>query len=376
MALAYTPGLKIQADAIIRRERRLPIAGEVMVKIGDAVTYDKVIAKAKLPGEPSIVNVAGVLGCDPKDITYLMIKKAGQRVRKGEIIASTPGLFGLFKTQCASPTDGTIYSVSETTGQVIIISDPIEIQTKAYISGKIVDVLPKYGAIVETRGAIVQGIFGVGGETQGEVMVLSDSPEKVLTKNDIRPECRNKILIGGSAATSDAVKEAIKQGAKGIIVGGIEAGVLDDCVGYEIGVGITGHEELGLTLIVTEGFGNMAMSLRTFKLLKSLEGKLASINGATQIRAGVIRPEVIIPRPELTTIPIEAKKIEVTKGMEPGMLVRIVRQPYFGHIGQIVDLPVDLQKIQTESLVRVAAVELENKIQVTVPRANLEIIEE
>ena len=67
-------------------------------------------------------------------------------------------------------------------------------------------------------------------------------------------------------------------------------------MGYEIGVAITGDEEVGLTLIVTEGFGRMAMSMNTFKLLKSANGKNASINGATQIRAGVLRPEIIIPQ--------------------------------------------------------------------------------
>jgi hypothetical protein len=37
------------------------------------------------------------------------------------------------------------------------------------------------------------------------------------------------------------------------------------------------------------------MAQRTFELLKSLTGKKTSINGATQIRAGVMRPELIVP---------------------------------------------------------------------------------
>ena len=37
------------------------------------------------------------------------------------------------------------------------------------------------------------------------------------------------------------------------------------------------------------------MGAQTFDLLNENSDRLASINGATQIRAGVIRPEIIIP---------------------------------------------------------------------------------
>ena len=65
--------------------------------------------------------------------------------------------------------------------------------------------------------------------------------------------------------------------------------------GYDLGVAITGSEEIGITLVITEGFGKIPMAQRTFELLKSRTGAKTSINGATQIRAGVVRPEIIIP---------------------------------------------------------------------------------
>jgi len=58
------------------------------------------------------------------------------------------------------------------------------------------------------------------------------------------------------------------------------------------------------------------------------------------------------------------------------MAVRIIREPYFGMIGKVVDLPVALENIETESKVRVLEVELENNKRVKLPRANVEIIEE
>jgi hypothetical protein len=62
--------------------------------------------------------------------------------------------------------------------------------------------------------------------------------------------------------------------------------------------------------------------------------------------------------------------------MVPGTPVRIIRQPYFGAIGLVKFLPVELQQVESESYVRVLDVELNDGTVVTVPRANVEIIEE
>ena len=64
------------------------------------------------------------------------------------------------------------------------------------------------------------------------------------------------------------------------------------------------------------------------------------------------------------------------KGLEPGMCVRIIREPNFGSIGHITRLPVELQLVDTGSHVRVLDVKLEDGRSVLVPRANVEIIEE
>jgi hypothetical protein len=64
------------------------------------------------------------------------------------------------------------------------------------------------------------------------------------------------------------------------------------------------------------------------------------------------------------------------EGLTAGLPVRIIGPPYFGAIGHVTNLPVDLQTVETESKVRVLEVELEDGGKVTVPRANVELIEE
>ncbi|MCX6654408.1 MAG: hypothetical protein NTY03_04720, partial [Candidatus Bathyarchaeota archaeon] len=94
-------------------------------------------------------------------------------------------------------------------------------------------------------------------------------------------------------------------------------------------------------------------------------------SGVTQIRAGVIRPEVIIPHEDLDG---EVSEEEISGGMKHGTPVRVIREPYFGSIGKIVGLPPELYISETESKVRIAEVEVDGRV-VKVPRANLEIIE-
>jgi len=372
-AYAYTPGLKVKQTETIAKERRLPLLGEVLVNEGDIVSYDTVVAKSMVPGDPYIVKAANILGVEPDELGGYAVKEEGEQVQKGEIIARYVTLFGLFKKLVFSPVDGTVETISEVSGQIVVRPPPNPIAVRAYIPGKVVKVIPNEGVLVETKASFIQGIFGIGGETHGIVRVLVSKPEAVLTVDKISPEHKGCVLVGGSQVTEDALKKAVEVGASGVVAGGMSYDDIVNFMGQIIGVAITGQEELGLTLIITEGIGRINMSRRTFSLLKQFEGHTVSMNGATQIRAGVIRPEIIKP---LDKAEEEAYSEELLGGMKVGTPVRIIRDPYFGLIGKVAGLPVELQKVKTESYVRVLEVELEDGRKVTVPRANVEIIEE
>ena len=59
-----------------------------------------------------------------------------------------------------------------------------------------------------------------------------------------------------------------------------------------------------------------------------------------------------------------------------GDTIRIIREPYFGVLAQVKMLPTELQQIPTESHVRVLVATLPDGREVTIPRANVEMIEE
>ncbi|HEX2951731.1 MAG TPA: hypothetical protein VHV83_19525 [Armatimonadota bacterium] len=288
------------------------------------------------------------------------------------MLAETKGLFGLFGSKLISPTNGTIEYISPVTGTIGIREHPLPLNLTAYIAGTVEEVLPDEGVTVATEGAFVQGIFGVGGERRGKLKTVAAGPDSPLDDSLLGPECAGCVLLGGATANVAHIRKAVEFGAVGLVVGAVSDAVLRAYLGYDIGVAITGQEDVPLTLILTEGFGALSMAERTFRLLNSLQGMEASINGATQIRAGVIRPEIIVPERE-----VEASAVPTPQESElkAGVRVRLIREPYFGRFARVTALPADLHKIETEAMVRVAEVTLDSGESVLVPRANVEIIQ-
>jgi hypothetical protein len=378
MGSAYTPGLTVSSRTTVTKTRRLPLAGTVLVSIGDAVGPDTVVARAELPGLMQTIKVAAQLGVEPADVPAALQVAVGDRVERGQLLAQTKGFLGLFKSDCKSNTTGTVEIISAVSGNVGVREAPTPIEMTAYVPGIIKEVMPHEGVVIEARGAFIQGIFGVGGERRAPILPVSPRPDSLLSESDITAEMSGKVIIGGANISGAALKKAADLGVIGIVVGGIVDKDLVEYLGYDIGVAITGHENIPLTLVITEGFGTIAMAERTFNLLTSLAGREASLSGATQIRAGVIRPEVIVADApdelDATTSGIVPDEEEAFS-LGIGTAIRIIREPYFGKLATVSALPPQLVRVGSGAEVRVLDATLnENGAEVTVPRANVEIV--
>ena len=372
MSRSYTPGLKILSRTKISKQRQLPLKGVVHLSVGDVVKPDEVVASTDLPGNIQMVNVANKLNIEPENVPECMLVRLGENISKNQIIAESKGIFGMFKSQLKSPIDGILTNVSEVTGQAILSEPPIPVEVDAYTSGVITNVDIDEGVTIETEGVLVQGILGIGGENRGILEVATSSPNDELTMDMIHDNHKDKVLIGGSFLTMSTFKYAKEVGVRGIISGGFDYLDLSKILGYSLGVAITGSERIGPSLIITEGFGRIGMADRTYKLLSSNASKFASINGSTQIRAGVIRPEIIIPNEEVYGESSDYEESDLA--ISSGSLIRVIRAPYFGKVGRVRSLPTKLTKMESETMVRVAEIEFEDGSIEIIPRANLEMI--
>ena len=373
MASGYTPGLTVSPHTTIVKTRRLPLKGTVLVREGDRVGPDTVVARAEIPGLMQTVKIASMMGIEAADVKGSLLVKEGDTIEKGQLIAQTKGFLGFFKGECKSPVAGVVELVSNVSGNLGVREAPTPIEIIAYVPGTIKTVMPGEGVVVESHGALVQGIFGIGGERRAPIKCVSPSPESPLTEKDITPDLAGKVIIGGSNISGAALRKAADLGILGIVVGGIVDKDLIEYLGYDIGVAITGHENIPLTMVLTEGFGTIAMAHRTFALLSSLEGQEASLSGATQIRAGVIRPEVIVANKDAA--PIQFGDGESEFALAVGTPIRIIREPYFGKLATVTGLPSHLVRVASGTEVRVLEARLgEGGESVMVPRANVEIV--
>jgi len=434
---------------LVRKTRRLPLPGEVLVKVGDKVSPDDIVAKISLrPGIPWVIPVSRLLGIEPEALPGAMMRKIGDQVKVKEVIArAEQGLYG--RKEYESPTDGVIEDISPRSGRLVVreefgreeppisldaavelgvrprdlhqymlrkvgeevkrgqiiakkgeqaafftktLSTPIsgivsevnthtgyvtiarpfkEVVVRAYVSSKVSEILPNRGVVVETPAVRITGIFGVGRETHGRLKALVDDPAALVEPGLITEDCKDKVLVGGGHVTNEALVRALEVGARGFITGTASYLNIIRSLGVKLGVGITGQEDIPMTLILMEGFGTLSMRRHVFESLKALEGREASINGATQIRAGAIRPEIVVPFPEAEGT--AGPEPVVDEELSPGQPVRIINDPYFGATGEIVSLPREGVKIPTEAVVPVVQVRLSTGEEVTIPRANVEL---
>jgi len=376
MAGAYSPGLFIKERTEVEKIRRLPIKGEILVSKGERVKDDTAVARTRLPGSVYPLNAAAILNVEPAGVEALLLKKTGDSVDKGELLGRSRGFLGFFWTALHAPVTGTIETVSSATGQIIFREPPIPVEVNAYINGRVTEVLPDDGVKVRTLAAFVQGIFGIGREAQGGIKVKTPKPSDALDAHAVSPDDKGMILIAGVLESAQAYQAAADAGAAGVVAGGVSYGVLKKILGYEIGVAITGAEKLDLPLVITEGFGAIAMSGCTFDLISRHEGRRASLNGATQIRAGVIRPELIVPLDENETDGAAHPESSCAgTDLSVGTAVRIIRDPGFGTTGKVEELPPEPRRMGSETITRVVVIRADGGELFELPRANVEIID-
>ena len=87
-----------------------------------------------------------------------------------------------------------------------------------------------------------------------------------------------------------------------------------------------------------------------------------------------MRPEIIVP---LDAPPAAAAEGKFEEGqLEIGRMLRVIRDPWFGMIGQVSGLPAEPHVLGSGSKARVLEVTFPSGEKAVVPRANVELIEE
>jgi hypothetical protein len=354
----YPPETQVTPLTSIRRERVLPAPGEILVQAGDWVDPMQVVARVDLPGDFRIVSIARLLDVPVAKAKRYFMVKPGDEVERGQMIARKGRLLG---RSVRSPISGQVTASGG--GRLLIEAPSTLFELLAYIGGKVANVLDPHGLIVETTGAVIQGVWGGGGGSSGEnlgvIRCVAENPDDLLTAEAVDLSHQGMILAGGIAADKDAFEQAREFQVRGIVVGGL----LPELLSYV--------EELPFPVVVIEGIGAIPMSGPAFDLLQTNDGREASISGRFQTRWPVIRPEIVIPLHAESLPPSQA---QAGMPLTVGAQVRIVRAPYTGATGTVVALPSQRRRTETGAEVYGAEVTLGQGPSVFVPLTNLEVL--
>ena len=98
-----------------------------------------------------------------------------------------------------------------------IPTKPIPIEVDAYIDGRIVETYEKEGVLVSSKGVLIQGIMGIGGEKKGTLSLLDNTAD--LNVSDINNDV---IAVINTHLDFETYKKMSDLGLKGIICGGID----------------------------------------------------------------------------------------------------------------------------------------------------------
>jgi hypothetical protein len=188
-----------------------------------------------------------------------------------------------------SPTTGTIKKIDTKTGQVVIHYDKKPYIKRAFLHGKIREIETGKAAVLEFEGIITQGIIGFGKEAGGMLQIIKESEQMEQIE-------KGNIVIFERKITNAELQKLAVQKVNGVIAGSIDYDELRQFIGNDIGVALTGNENIPFPFIITEGFGNFVMNKELLTLFNEHKDNWCYLNGHTQIRAGVIRPEIILQK--------------------------------------------------------------------------------
>ena len=354
----YPDQTVILPQTTIRRERLLPpdVVGEVLVREGERVSAVDLVARGVRSSRYVILDLKRMLGVsDDEDLERLLQVAMHEPVTEGQVIAGEPDGRKKRGPVIKSPVKGRVLRLVE--GRLVIQTGLSEIVVRAGYNGLVASIRGHRGILLETTGALVQGVWGNGASQFGALRVEPREGLEALEVDEFSTEWRGAIVVTTQPLTERVLRHIESQGLGGIIGPSMHTELIPVA------------RDLKIPIMLTEGFGQGVMSSLVYSVLEPLAGRQTALNAYRPERGASDRPEVIVPqRADASAVP-PARNEPLRIGSE----VRITRQPYLGVVGKVKTLPGLPRVIENGLRLPVAEVVLSSGRMVTVPLVNLEL---
>lgn len=337
----------------IVRERVLPVSGKVHARLQQKVSPNDIVAETHWAREHVLLDVARILKVSPNAADQLIRCKVDDQIpASGEVAVGK----GIFPRSVRAPQEGRVVAVGG--GQVLMETGETKMELRAGIPGTVIQILPNRGVVIQTAGALIQGVWGNGRIDTGLLVNLAEMPNTMLTVGRLDVSLRGSIILTGTVEDAETLQAAADLPLRGLILGSILPALLPKA------------REMRFPILVTDGFGSLPMNSAAHKLLSTNAKREVTVNAEAYDRYTGARPEVIIPLP-IPSTPPPPREVET---LAPGLQVRMRRPPAMGMIGSIVSIKPGLTTLPSGLRAPAAEVKLENGETVIAPLVNLEVV--
>ncbi len=335
-----TPGAVAQPEPL-RLRRELVIPGEVLVRVGDRVMPETVVARSSRQFlRPFFLDVAAALSVAPQEAAAYIVKKVGDEIAPGELLARRKVSLMLAK-EFHSPVAGRIERILPT-GTILAREKPEDAMQLVVV--RVAEDLQIYPERIRpflrvTPGQSVEAGQWIAAELRPGKTRFSRSPargrvkdvnlaygvvtiEPLLEQLDVQAwmpgqvvevtewgalveneaisldgvwgqggEVWGQLSLEGGGPGRIAVRDYVAredlerlqaEGTTGLVAGGLH---LEDVLALRP----------SLTLAITEGFGEQRLRGELRQVLEGHAGRLILLDGTTELRVGVRRPRIILP---------------------------------------------------------------------------------
>lgn len=353
----YPEQRAISPYTTIQREVLLPDEASAAVRVNEGKRVDirDVVAQGIISNGFVIIDAAKFFGLrSPDKLEKLMQVNMRDLVNVDDVLAGKNPRRG---KRLFSPVRGIVARVAD--GRIVLQKAPTVVDLEAGVRGKIMQVRPGRGVVIESMGARVQGVWGNNRNVIATMRLGPKGDLAAMGGDSLERRFTGSIILLKHPITHASLNMMTEQGFAGIIAPSMDPTLRPMVL------------NMSTAVLLTEGFGDMQMSGPTFGLLSEFDGNQVTLDAAMPGRWETRTPEIVINVPSGDRQP---SRPNPRLALKKGMTVRLMREPHRGAIGEIMDLPESRVLLDNGLRAMCAQVQLVAGGQVNVPLANLEVL--
>lgn len=366
---------RVILNKVIHIKRSLQGKGKVLVNFNEEVKPHDIIGKSVPTVGYTNIDIAKHLSIQPSEVAQYLQRKLGSSIYKGELLAYKKGIFS--NKVVVSPTDCVLESLNPKTGELRCKILTHETSLTAGVYGIVEGIDKDKGQVlIKTQTTQIFGVIGSGVERGGILTFIPGNSSTLIQKDFFKENMDGYILTGGAYIFPDALKKAIQRGVAGIVTGGIDFDTFQSISGS-----VEFHnkfgEDVGISMLVTEGFGAVPIGQDIYKVLQEYEAKFVLLDGnASKLLLPSKDPDSILSLRKIS-LPLKNTLISSadTKlvGLKEGDEVRVIWPPFMGTTGKVISMDKSPSILASGISTYMVTLETVSK-KIKVPYTNIEII--